>query len=382
MPRGFGAFYVMATVIVLSFAFFGGLAKRRRSTVEVSQRTAPRSVPASFDQRLEARLAELGTSDGEPAPGTATFGRRADLAPARSSARPSTSREERPRLGSFTFLLDRSMAVDWAKMDATLNEYDCDGEWRTIAVPQGMGFMAGRTKVIMIANPMAYDPQEVVRCLKRSHWFDGDLGAVSTHTGYLTLLIDSPAEYPDKLAVAKTLTLLIGLLARQTGVVSVMNDTVGTIFSPAMVEKLVGVLHSDEIPIQLWTWTAPNSLADGDVSLTTGGLEPFLGYEVEVWNAPLSRDVVAERMSGVLRHLLINGPVLGHGETIGTSREDQSTRCFFGTSRADRPTPVRTLFLEFDLDCAAHPRKDLPLPPELRPAATPIGPTGLGRKRA
>ena len=51
-----------------------------------------------------------------------------------------------------------------------------------------------------------------------------------------------------------------------------------------------------------------------------------------------------------------------HGDTIGDTPGDRSVRCFFGDSRADRVRKVKAMFLEFDTDAVAAPRKDLPFP--------------------
>ncbi|WHO39302.1 DUF4261 domain-containing protein [Sphingobium sp. AP49] len=124
---------------------------------------------------------------------------------------------------------------------------------------------------------------------------------------------------------------------------------------------------------------------------------PFTGYEVELWNAPGTLEQVAERLNGVLRYLLINGPVISHGDTIGDHAADRSTRCFLGDSRADRGADVvPAMLLEFDGvsgDTAVRPRADLPqaasaiAPPipaaasaPAMPAPSRATPAGLGRR--
>jgi hypothetical protein len=273
------------------------------------------------------------------------------------------------KLGSFTILHDGTLHVDWTRIDEAMNVIDPEGNWRTVAIPQGMGFVSGRTKVTLIASPMPYAMGELGGFFSRSFWFDGDQRRVALHRGYMSIMIDAPEAFEARAQTAKAITILIGLVAQHPSVCAVLNNMVSTIFSPEHTHKLVSILHTDEVPIQLWTWTAPNSLTDGDVSLTTGGLAPFLGYEVEVWNAPHTVDFAGEKMNGVLRYLLIKGPVVAHGDTIGMDAEDQSVRCFFGPSRADRVEPVKAMFLEFDIAPPGAPRKDLPLPPTLRPDA-------------
>ena len=99
---------------------------------------------------------------------------------------------------------------------------------------------------------------------------------------------------------------------------------------------------------------------------------PFLGHEIEVWNAPLSAEEVREKTSDLIIYLLDKGPTIGHGDSAGRTSDDQSIRCFLGPSRAERPAPVQALFLEFGETGEIQPRPDLPVPAETQPAF-PVG---------
>lgn len=297
-----------------------------------------------------------------------------------AAARDDAAKASGNLLGNFTLLLDDDVHIDWAKIDHAMNVIDPEGGWSSVAVPQGLGFITGRTKIMLIWSPEPYDRAEIEDAYGRSVWFSGDRARVARHRRYINIAIEAPDDFAAKAATAKAVTILIGLIAQQPQVAAVLNEMVSTIFSPQMVHRLVGILHSNEVPIQLWTWTAPDSMTDGNVSLTTGGLESFLGYEVEVWNAPFPSAVVGEKMSAVLRYLLINGPVIAHGDTIGASSDDQSIRCFFGTSRANRPELIKAMFVEFDIDRPRRPIKDEPAPSAPRPTPAPAMAGGFGRR--
>lgn len=310
-----------------------------------------------------------------------------DLGAPAAAPPPPAPTPAKPRLASFSFILDGDIFIDWPLIKEAMNTIDPEGGWEPVAVPGGLGFVMGRTTIRCLWAPIPIERAVLDSAYSRSFWFDGDTARVARGRQYLTVEADQPETFAARIATAKAMTIMIGLIARCPPVSAVCNHEVATIFSPAMVEKLVGVLHTDEIPIQLWTWTAPNAMVDGDVSLTTGGLEPFVGYEVEVWNAPHPVSFVGERMSGALRYLLINGPVINHGDTIGDTVGDRSVRCFFGPSRADRARPVTAMFLEFDTGAVTAPRKDLPTPrpdPALSPRAAGWPPVrragGFGRK--
>jgi hypothetical protein len=287
-------------------------------------------------------------------------------------------------LATFTMLLDGEVFIDWPQLDSVMQAIDPDGGWQSVATPGGMGIVMGRASIKIIWAPMPMDRDAIERAYQRSFWFDGDRARVARHSQYIGIHTEAPDDYQAKVATAKIVTLIIGAIAGLPQAVAVFNNEVQTIFSPEMARKQVSILHEDEVPIQLWTWTAPNSMEEGNVSLTTGGFEPFLGYEIEVWNAPHPVDFVADKLTSTLRYLLINGPVIRHGDTIGEAPGDRSIRCFFGETRANRPTPCKVMFLEFDTGAVAEPKKDLPLPPSLRPAV-PLAPEvrrvgGFGRK--
>lgn len=311
----------------------------------------------------------------------------AQAAPPREAApEPADSDSEgKKSLATFTMLLDGDVHIDWPRLDEVMRAIDPEGNWHSVAIPAGMGCVLGRARIMVLCTPCPMDSRSLDSAFQRSFWFDGDRARVARHRNHITLHIESPDDYAARLATAKVATLVIGGIAMLPQCSAVFNHEVQTIFSPEMTRKQVGILHTDEVPITLWTWTAPNKLEDGDVCLTTGGFEPFLGYEVEVWNAPHPVDFVADKLSETLRYLLINGPVINHGDTIGAAPGDKSIRCFFGDSKVGRHKPMKAMFLEFDAAAAtAAPKKDLPLPASIRPPATPqpqlrrVG--GFGRK--
>jgi len=136
------------------------------------------------------------------------------------------------------------------------------------------------------------------------------------------------------------------------------------------------VLDAGELPAPLFIATAFHATTPGSVSLSTTGLMPFTGFEVEAWNAPGDADAIGERLGAVLRHLLRQGPVLRHGDTLGGG----AIRALHGTSRAERPyagdKPLPALWLEF-----GEARPYLPRPVAVPAVAAPLRrPGGFGRK--
>ncbi|WP_310467594.1 DUF4261 domain-containing protein [Sphingomonas sp.] len=308
-----------------------------------------------------------------------------DMARDLGYAPPPAYAEEKPRrdrLPTMVLALTGPIQFDWSQIADTIDQWDAEGNWRFECAPDGTGAIHGRGGVTRLAFAAEPVPRySIENALARSFWFEGGLPQFANGRAQLVVgceLDTATAPFEDIRETAKLLTLVIGLLARSPQTIAVLNAGVGTLLSPELVQSQVGHLHKNEIPLMLWTWTAPESMVENAVSLTSGGLLPFLGYEVEVWNAPGSASWVADKMSHILNYLLHHGPIVSDGNSFGESKGDRSIRGFFGPSRAQRgPEPVNALLLEFDQPGAVRPRPDA-LPPAAEAPRRAAG--GFGRK--
>jgi hypothetical protein len=386
-------------VVVLAAFMIWIVLGRRKNAAAYNEALATRSrgPRQSMDERIAEQLAALrGDEPAEADEPRPSFGRRAapvpsidgipesmasipivarlfpevaaragtpaHIDPPAAPTKPDTPSEDTVKLGTFTLLLDGMLdSFDWSPIDQFLAQYDPEGGWNRITVPGGMGCISGRGLIVMVGHHEPVPPSRMVDMLRRSPWYKGDLDRLTYHKHQLTLMISAPADFEAKRTVAIAATVVMGLLIRAPQAIALVNDTVDTIFDRATMEELVPIVGTGEIPIGLWTWTAPDSLRDGNVSLSTGGLEPFLGYEIETWQAPHPLAYVKEQMSQVIRYLLIEGPVMNHGDTLGKAAGDQPIRCFFGESRANREQPVTAMFIEFADTDQVTPRPD-PIP--------------------
>jgi hypothetical protein len=316
-------------------------------------------------------------------------------------AKPPAYAHELPRddaLPTLVLLLSQPQIFDWAMTRQGLAAIDPGGNWIVEREGPGHGTLIGRGATIAIASePDPLPGYLVAQAVARSHGLsEEDRRQIAGHRMRVSLSVDLDTRAADYVAVrqtAKIVTLLVALAARRHDCLGLFNAGVGTVMAGPRLRQQVGVLANDEVPIQLWTWCAFHSIRPDAVSMSTGGLRPFLGYEVELWNAPGTLEQVAERMNGVLRYLLINGPVIRHGETIGDSAADQSVRCFLGESRAERPGQehVPAMLLEFDSPgvSAPKPTPDAPVAGDIaalvpglaKPPSAPPSP-GFGRRPA
>lgn len=305
--------------------------------------------------------------------------------------RPPAFADERPRadrLPTMLLLAREPLRPDWGQVAEGARIIDPAGDWRVDeASPEAGGrLLHGRGATIrFVMQDGALPAYLLAQAQARSHGLtDADKDSLATHRLHHDISIDldtRTADFADVRQVAKVATLLIGIAAKSPGCVGLFNAGVGTVMPVQRVYQQVGILGSDEVPISLWTWAAFHSTATDAISISTGGMLPFTGYEVELWNAPGALEPAAERLNGVLRYLLINGPTIGHGDSIGDHAADRSVRCFLGDSRADRDVPA--LLLEFDAP-ATRPRFAPPAPASpSRPAPAGFArraPGGFGRK--
>lgn len=296
--------------------------------------------------------------------------------------------EEKPRvdrLPTMVLALNGPLSFDWGAVGGFFEGWDKPGNWRVDCAPDGSGTITGRGATTRLEVRNEPIPTYCIdNALSRSFWLRGDRSIVADMRLQLIVsceLDTRAAEFEDVRETAKLLTVVIGLLSREPQCSAVLNAGVGTILPADMVQEQVGHLHKNEIPLMLWTWTAPDSLVANAVSLSTGGMLPFLGYEVEVWNAPGTVESIGDKVSHILNYLLHHGPIVTDGNSFGERPGDRSIRGFFGQSRAQRGQPVRALMLEFDTTDPVRPRPDpVPQPPPAQtyPRRSVAG--GFGRK--
>jgi hypothetical protein len=272
-------------------------------------------------------------------------------------------------LPTMVMLANSPLIFDWQAIKEGLPAIDPGGDWNIVESGPSYGRLEGRGATIKIATTNSPVPSYILaQGFARTHGItDADKAAFTAHKVHHTLTIDldtRAADYVDVRQTTKVATLLIGLAALRHGFAGLYNAGVGALLTVDAVKGQMGVLASDEVPISMWTWWAFDSVEPENVSLSTNGMRPFTGYEVELWNAPGALDAVADRLNGVIRYLLINGPVIKHGDTIGDNVGDRSTRCFHGTTRANRPEQdLPVLLIELDnMTNASTPQPDAPVP--------------------
>jgi hypothetical protein len=216
--------------------------------------------------------------------------------------------------------------------------------------------------VMNLGGPL--DATLVDEARARSWWYEEGERAAA-HQGHWVIASGNDKSWEGAVLRAKASTLIAGLLIQDNpSIVAVWNGVNGTLFTPDSVRHDMGLVGRDQVPLAFWTYSALHSLTDGDVSITTGGMAPFIGYELEVWRAPRTAEVVNAQMNAVSNYLLARGPILRAGETIGLEGDAETLHCEFGPSRAERNKPTQALFLTF----VDAPLVGRPLEPKVKPS--------------
>lgn len=181
----------------------------------------------------------------------------------------------------------------------------------------------------------------------RSWWY-GEAERAAGHRTHWVIAGGQAEGWEAAVLRAKVSTVIAAMLIKDNpSICAVWNGVNGTLFTPDSVMQDLGFVARGQVPVMFWIFNALHDLTDGNVSMSTGGLVPFVGYELEFWNAPRSKEVVVEQLNGVLNYLLAMGPIIQSGQTIGMSGGAETLRCDFGPSRTERNAPTTALQLTF-----------------------------------
>ncbi len=271
------------------------------------------------------------------------------------------------KLPTLVMLSTSPLFIDWAMTGEALRAVDPGGDWAVSPEGPTSGRFCGRGAVVTVTCTDAPLPGYLVtQGLAREHYLTPAMRTeVMSHKAHTAIHIDldtQAADFIDVRQTAKAVAMFMAKPAIDPGFVGIFNAGLGVARPSERVRDAIAALHSDEVPIGLWIWAAPDNPQTDAVSISTSGMRPFVGYEVECWNAPGTIAEAGDRLNGVLRYLLINGPVINHGDTIGIDTGDKSTRCFHGVSNAQRAEDgIPALLLEFDNKGGVKPKADAPV---------------------
>jgi hypothetical protein len=145
---------------------------------------------------------------------------------------------------------------------------------------------------------------------------------VKQHRSFLQVTMIGGAEDPVRRRL--TLTAVIALAAKQSGVMAVYwGDASLVIFPQLFVDMAEEINTSQSPPLCLWVDLRAFRNEDGTTGLFTTGLAALGHMEIEIPRIKMEVGELREWLLEIMCYLLENGPVLMDGQTIGMSAEQQ-----------------------------------------------------------
>lgn len=260
----------------------------------------------------------------------------------------------RDRLPTLVLLADAAPTYDWSLFHRTIITLDPGGSWQVRPAGPAETRIIGRGGTIMLHFSEAPLPGWAIeRALTRSFWCRPGEGLrrLRRHRAYLTITCDlntQAAAFVYVRQTAKVMALVLAAAGKSCACAGIYLPAQRLVHAGDTLDGLVGPLLADEVPIRLFVGTAFHSTVDDAISLSTDGMLCFIGREVEAWNAPGDLRFVGGKINGLLRYLLAEGPVIGHGDTLGEDDGERALCIGHGKSRdLGRPWSVPVLLVEF-----------------------------------
>jgi len=172
-------------------------------------------------------------------------------------------------------------------------------------------------------------------------------------------LVGDPQDHLGNLNGAAAVTLVAGALATLLPTAALVSIEGRVVMKPDMFGPLAVGLAKHEVPVSFWTTVAlvnGERGADGAemVGAMSYGLQPFIGRELEFVPASLPAVGLAERLTGLCQHLIMNGPVIKDNDTVGLTPDEQiASRYRAEGARAGVP------IIELSISDAAPPEHGL-----------------------
>lgn len=178
----------------------------------------------------------------------------------------------------------------------------------------------GRVIVSLMDVPV---PKDELRstCRAVTIWFEAACDVAEAHRAHMLVAVLLPDLEPVEAALlaSKIVAALVDVVETQATAVywgTALSET--TDF-----RKQVRDASRESLPILNWVSFQVSRDASQRVSLSTSGMDAFGLLEVEVENSKREPGDVLDMILGMCTYLLIRGPVVNDGETVGRSDEEK-----------------------------------------------------------
>jgi hypothetical protein len=163
-----------------------------------------------------------------------------------------------------------------------------------------------------------------------------DVSPMSLEKHRSHVLITMMGGKSDSVGRRLTLTQITASAARQAGVLGVVWPEGTLVHYPPIFIEMAEAIGSEAPPLYLWVDFRLFRNEDGSIGLFTTGLEALGRMEIEIPTSQMEPRELREWVLRIAYYVLDKGPLLKHGDTIGTTSE-QKVRMFHTRSMIDRP---------------------------------------------
>jgi hypothetical protein len=142
-----------------------------------------------------------------------------------------------------------------------------------------------------------------------------------SHTTHLILTVSSQAAVLDRMRLLTQVT--ASILATSPQAVGVFWTHAALVVQPALFREFATEMLPDALPLYIWVDFRVGKAPSGKSVGFTTGMEALGHMELETQGSPEPPGELRERLFGLASYVLINGPVIRDGDTIG---EDANER--------------------------------------------------------
>lgn len=202
--------------------------------------------------------------------------------------------------------------------------------------------------VMFIDQPLPADAWQEAAARSLT-WREAGTAMAATRAHVIVALLNDTTEHDAALNGAVAVSMLAGALAQRLPVAAAIFTEAQTIIPGSEAARIATALGQGQLPVHFLvglSYLRGPALHDGRPTMAamTTGLLPFVGRELELTPTALQPVEIAQRLLGLSQYLIVQGPVIKDGETVGlTEREKIRVRYAAAGQRGGVPVMLMTL---------------------------------------
>jgi hypothetical protein len=183
-------------------------------------------------------------------------------------------------------------------------------------------------------------PQEALEYpIKTAYYWKGARTIMTGHKSHYVVAVSSKkASVIEKYLI---LTKIVFSLGQYFDTVGIYWNPSYQIFKPQHYFSFSSLIHENKFPVPIWIKVVADKNDDGSYNLYTEGMENFNQREMEIINYKGSFSEGLFSLLDLADYLLINGPIVKDGDTVGSRQEPIKTK--FTKSRVNPKQEVMRL---------------------------------------